>query len=134
VSKEGVSEGAEWLAVCKLDDIIPKTAKHFDTALGGIGVFRFEDGRLFAIEDRCPHAFALLSFGLMDPGKESVMCPLHGWRIGLNDGEVHFPPHSGMSVCAYEVRVSAGMVEIRPKLKTTPATNMPESGADSGPG
>ncbi len=126
MSEGQAGDEGEWLALCQLDDIVPKTAKHFDTGAGGIGVFRFEDGRLFAIEDRCPHAYALLTFGLMDAAKESVMCPLHGWRISLTDGEVKFPAESCMGVRTYEVRVRDGQVEMRAEPKTKPAENMPE--------
>jgi nitrite reductase (NADH) small subunit len=124
-----VSEEADWLPLCRLDEIFPKTAKHFDTPAGGIGVFHMADGRLFAIEDRCPHAFALLSFGLMDQQKDSVMCPLHGWRLGLADGEVQFPPNSGMAVCTYAVRVMDGIIQVSATPKTKPASNMSETRA-----
>ena len=58
------------------------------------------------------HAYALLSFGLMDQAKDTVLCPLHGWRIGLADGQIQFPAQTGMSVCTFPVRVSAGLIEV----------------------
>lgn len=44
-----------------------------------IAIGRGGDGRLFALEDRCPHRHAPLSAGtLTDTG---IACPYHGWRF-----------------------------------------------------
>jgi len=55
-----------------------------------IAVFRFRDGRVFAIDNRCPHRNGPLSEGVVgiDPasGAEAVVCPLHGYKFSLRDG------------------------------------------------
>jgi nitrite reductase (NADH) small subunit len=53
-------------------------------AHGDIAVFRTSDGRVFALEDRCPHRGGPLSQGIVFG--ERVACPLHGWTVGLADG------------------------------------------------
>ena len=49
-----------------------------------IAVFRQRDGRLFAIQNRCPHRQGPLSEGVMGGGR--VICPLHAHRFDLEDG------------------------------------------------
>ena len=50
-----------------------------------IAVFRARDGRLFAIENRCPHRAGPLSEGIIGDGK--VVCPLHGHKFDLTTGK-----------------------------------------------
>lgn len=45
---------------------------------------RKEDGTLFAMRDICPHRAAPFSAGCLKG--ESVECPYHGWRFGIEDG------------------------------------------------
>ena len=49
-----------------------------------IAIFRQRDGRLFAIQNRCPHRQGPLSEGVMGGGR--VICPLHAHRLNLEDG------------------------------------------------
>ena len=49
-----------------------------------IAVFRQRDGRLFAVQNRCPHRQGPLSEGVMGDGR--VICPLHAHRFNLEDG------------------------------------------------
>lgn len=50
-----------------------------------IAVFRLRDGKLAAVENRCPHRQGPLSEGLLGNGK--VVCPLHGHKFDLSTGE-----------------------------------------------
>ena len=45
---------------------------------------RNEDGSLFALRDICPHRAAPLSKGCIKDN--TVECPYHGWRFGIDDG------------------------------------------------
>ncbi len=49
-----------------------------------IAVFRQRDGRLFALDNACPHRNGPLADGIIGAGK--VICPLHGWRFDLETG------------------------------------------------
>ena len=49
-----------------------------------IAVFRQRDGRLFAVQNRCPHRQGPLSEGVIGDGR--VICPLHSHRFNLEDG------------------------------------------------
>ena len=49
-----------------------------------IAVCRQRDGRLFAIQNRCPHRQGPLSEGVIGGGH--VICPLHAHRFSLTTG------------------------------------------------
>lgn len=76
---------ADWLRVCKLDDIPVLGARRVSReAAVAVAVFRNAEDRVFALLDRCPHRGGPLSQGIVFG--DSVACPLHNWTIGLNDG------------------------------------------------
>jgi nitrite reductase (NADH) small subunit len=66
-----------------------------------IAVFKLSDGSLKAIENSCPHKKGKLSEGMVCD--HHVYCPLHDWKIDLNDGKVQAPDDG--CVTAFAVRV-----------------------------
>jgi len=50
-----------------------------------IAVFRSRDGRIFAVQNRCPHRQGTLSDGIMGAG--IVICPSHGHKFDLVTGQ-----------------------------------------------
>lgn len=79
----------QWRAVGSLEDIPPQGARVVKNPLGDIAVFRTADDEIFALMDRCPHKGGPLSQGIVY-GKK-VSCPLHGWKICLEDGMAEAP-------------------------------------------
>lgn len=78
--------------------------------------------RFAAIDAACPHRGGPLCDGIvtgsgapsLDCGPvvgHAVVCPLHGWKIDLQTGEV-LKPEVSVRVDTYEVRVSEGIVEV----------------------
>ncbi len=49
-----------------------------------INLGRDETGKVFAMRDVCPHRAAPLSAGCIK--SNTVECPYHGWRFGIEDG------------------------------------------------
>ena len=96
-----------WIRVCGQDELTAPAVTTVATAAGQIAVFRLDDGRLLAIEDRCPHRGALLSTGAVYDG-DKVACLDHGWTVRLSDGEVE-PPEQGC-VRTFPVKVEDGSV------------------------
>ena len=72
-----------WIRTCSTADVTDD--RPFGATIGNryIGIFRSED-RYYALDDVCPHAFALLSDGWV--GEGVVECPLHGARFALATG------------------------------------------------
>lgn len=54
-----------------------------------IALFKLSDGSIKAVENSCPHKQGKLSEGMVCD--HHVYCPLHDWKIDLNDGQVQAP-------------------------------------------
>ena len=67
-------------------------------------------GQVYALADRCSHRGGPLSDGEVEDG--CITCPWHGSRFRLADGSVERGP-AAYPQPALDVRVSAGMVEVR---------------------
>lgn len=76
-----------------------------------IAVFRLRDGRIFALDDVCPHRGGPLSEGLVGTdhasGLEAVMCPFHAYKFALRDGR---GLDTEMHVRTYPVEVRDGRI------------------------
>jgi nitrite reductase (NADH) small subunit len=68
-----------------------------------LAVFRRRDGRIFALENACPHRGGPLADGLLGDGE--VICPLHGWRFDLESGRGLTDP---CGVRSFATRIVAG--------------------------
>ena len=73
-----------WVAIGSVNDIPLRGARCVQTPHGKIGVYRVAEGRVFAMQDRCPHKGGPLSQGIVHG--TSVTCPLHNWVISLETG------------------------------------------------
>ena len=78
-----------WVKVGSVDDIPPLGARVVASVHGNIAVFRNAENEVFALLDKCPHKGGPLSQGIVFGRK--VACPLHGWNIGLDDGNAVAP-------------------------------------------
>lgn len=81
---------SDWTRICTLAEIpqlgsrVVKTARH-----GDIAIFRTGDDQVLALHDKCPHKGGPLSQGIVHG--RSVTCPLHSWKISLENGEAQAP-------------------------------------------
>ena len=96
---------SNWVKVAPFDEIpklgarVVRTKKIDESGLESdleIGVFRLEDDRIFAINNKCPHKSGPLSQGIVYGDK--VACPLHSWKISLVDGKAD-EPDVGETAC-----------------------------------
>src|SRR3990172_10318512 len=78
-----------WTRICRVEDIPQLGARVMKSAHGDIAVFRNAADEVFALRDKCPHKGGPLSQGIVFGRK--VACPLHGWNIGLDDGNAVAP-------------------------------------------
>lgn len=87
------------MAVSELAEKIGKTVviDHNEIAL-----FRLSNGEIRAIENRCPHKGGVLAEGLVS-GK-FVFCPLHDWKISVENGKVQAPDHGCVRTFKTEVK------------------------------
>lgn len=97
----------DWTRICALTDVPVLGARVVESAREGrIAVFRNSADQVFALRDRCPHKAGPLSQGIVHGN--TVTCPLHSWKIQLEDGQVVAPDVG----CAkpYPIRVEDGDV------------------------
>jgi nitrite reductase/ring-hydroxylating ferredoxin subunit len=73
-----------------------------------VGLFRAE-GRVWAMENRCPHQGMPLSEGLLDG--PVVRCPAHGWEFDVRTGRRPVDP-DGFPVPCFPVEVVGDEVRI----------------------
>jgi nitrite reductase (NADH) small subunit len=106
--------GTSWVQICALHELPCGGVKTFALPELNLAVFRLADGRMFGIEDRCPHRGARLSAGVIYDG-DKVACLDHGWGICLADGGVE-PPQQGC-VRTFPVKLEDGLVFV---LKRAP--------------
>lgn len=100
---------SQWRTVCKLEEIPRQRARVLQTTDIQVAVFRTDDDRLLAVEDRCPHRGAALSNGVFYDG-DKVACLDHGWSVCLTDGKV-VAPQTGC-IRTFEVKVEEGIVYV----------------------
>jgi 3-phenylpropionate/trans-cinnamate dioxygenase ferredoxin subunit len=74
-----------------------------------IGVYAI-DGKLYALEDVCPHAYALLSQGFIDG--EEVECPLHGAKFHVPTGKCTKEP-GGRDLKCFPAKAEGGRVYVK---------------------
>ena len=98
-----------WQRVAALADLADDAA--FATKLGSrrIALYRL-DGKIYALDDVCTHALALLSQGFIERG--AVECPLHGARFDIATGRCLAPPAT-VDLRTYAVRIEGGEVFAR---------------------
>jgi nitrite reductase/ring-hydroxylating ferredoxin subunit len=82
--------------------------KLVDVAGQTIAIFN-SGGRLYAIENTCPHRGGPLGEGKIED--DEVICPWHGSRFNLKTGAVLEPP-ARQGVKSFAVRVTADDVEV----------------------
>ncbi len=109
-----MEDGAEsgWVAFGTVEDIPAGGARAVRTLIGEIGLFRTGDGRVFALDNICPHKGARLSEGCIEG--DHVVCPLHGWKFALADGSLAIEvEHEGSGARSLPVRVADSRVLVR---------------------
>jgi naphthalene 1,2-dioxygenase system ferredoxin subunit len=68
------------------------------------------DGRIFATDNICTHAYARLSDGWLDGGL--IECPLHAARFDVRTGKVLDPPATE-DLKTYPVRIVDDTIEVK---------------------
>jgi nitrite reductase (NADH) small subunit len=100
-----------WVKVAPLEDIPKLGARVVRSKDVEIGVFRLEDDRIYAVNNKCPHKGGPLSEGIVYGDK--IACPLHSWKISLVDGQVE-EPDVGETAC-FKTKIENGTVYLELK-------------------
>jgi nitrite reductase/ring-hydroxylating ferredoxin subunit len=74
---------SRFVAVCRVEEVAEGRGKPVEVEGLRIAVFN-QDGAIFALTGRCPHANGALGLGWIEDGE--AVCPLHHWRFKLATG------------------------------------------------
>lgn len=79
-----------------------------------IAIFRLRDGRVFALDNLCPHRAGPLSEGIVGIDQasqlEAVVCPFHAYKFALRDGR---GLDTELHVRSYPIEVRDGRIFLR---------------------
>ena len=95
-----------WISIAAAEQLRDDEALGVAVGPHRIALFR-QDGRYYATDDVCTHAFALLSDGFVEDG--CIECPLHQARFDIRTGKVLGPPAT-RDLQTYPVKVEDGQV------------------------
>ncbi len=106
---------AAWTATMALDELAEHRGARVDVDDQPVMLYRDGD-RIWAIGERCTHQGAPLDRGIVKIGGTlvTVTCPAHGSMFNLDEGTVVRGPASA-PVTSYEVRITDGTIELRPR-------------------
>lgn len=97
-----------WVKITEVQNIPVREGRNVKIGRNDIAVFNLGD-RFAAIDNRCPHSGGPLCDGIVSG--ETVVCPLHGWKVNLNTGGI-VKPDVPVCVDVYPVKVENGIVMI----------------------
>ncbi|WP_281883645.1 nitrite reductase small subunit NirD [Paenibacillus sp. YYML68] len=89
------------IIVGHMSDIMEKRSRVVVAGGKEIAIFKLSTGELKAIENKCPHKGGKLSEGILCD--HHVFCPLHDWKIDVNDGLVQAPDEGCVETFRIEV-------------------------------
>ena len=101
--------GEEWHRVADAAEVQEDTPLSVTIDGNSIGIYRLGDD-LHAMEDICPHAYALLSEGFIDG--DTVECPLHEAQFHIPSGRCLREP-GGRDLKSYPVKQEGGAVYVQ---------------------
>jgi len=117
-----MSARKEWIRVAYCDDIPLREGREVLVGNRAIAVFNLGE-KFLAVDSRCPHRGGPLADGIVTG--ESVVCPLHAWKIDLQNGSVQRPAETPACVKTFATRVEAGMLLLEiSELSRCPASNV----------
>ena len=96
-----------WIRITAAENIPPREGRAVTVGGRDLAIFHVGD-RFLAVDGRCPHKGGPLCDGIV--AGETVVCPLHAWKIGLTTGDVERPTGVKACVHTYPTRVEQGIV------------------------
>ena len=98
---------SSWEVVCDLNDLVADKGKEVFVNGRPLALFMHQ-GKVYAMDDRCPHREGQLSQGAVENGE--AICPLHGWNFDLETGISPYNPKDRLDT--FPVRVNDSRVEV----------------------
>lgn len=100
-------KGPRWVRIARCDSVPVREGRAVRLNGHEIAIFNLGE-RFLATDNQCPHQGGPLSDGIV--AGDSVVCPLHAWRIRLDSGQVERPAREHACVATYPTRIEDGIV------------------------
>ena len=98
-----------WISVTRAENIPLREGRAVKLGAEEIAIFNLGE-KFLAVANQCPHKGGPLADGIVVG--ETVVCPLHAWKVCLNSGEVKRPNETAACVTSYPVEVVNGIVTV----------------------
>jgi nitrite reductase (NADH) small subunit len=98
---------ASWVRITECANIPHKEGRAAKVGNREIALFNLGD-RFLAVDNVCPHEGGPLCDGIV--AGDTVVCPLHAWKVDLETGVVLRPATAAACVRTYATRVEDGVV------------------------
>ena len=95
-----------WQDVAAAEDVAEDVPVSVKIGERDVGIYRIGDA-LYAMEDVCPHAYALLTQGFIED--DTVECPLHEALFHIPSGKCLREP-GGRDLATYKVKEEGGRI------------------------
>jgi nitrite reductase (NADH) small subunit len=98
---------SRWVRVTNTNNIPLREGRAVALGARTIAIFNLGD-RFLATDNECPHEGGPLCDGIV--AGDSVVCPLHAWKVRLDTGAVERPASRPNCVQTYPTRIEDGIV------------------------
>ena len=98
---------SQWVRVTQCENIPVREGRPVQVGGHEVAIFNLGD-RFVATANRCPHKGGPLSDGII--AGDTIVCPLHAWKVCLDTGHVERPSGRDHRVATYPTRVEHGIV------------------------
>lgn len=98
-----------WIWIAPVEDVPAREGRAVTVAGRELAIFNLGH-RFVATDNRCPHKGGPLSDGIVSG--DTVVCPLHAWRINLKAGVVDRPGDMTTCVETYPTFVDNGIIVV----------------------
>jgi nitrite reductase (NADH) small subunit len=97
-----------WIRVTPIENLPLREGRPVTIGNRELALFNLGD-RVLATDNACPHKGGPLCDGIVTG--DSVVCPLHAWKVNLASGGVERPaPGTNQCVTTYPTRIEQGVV------------------------
>ncbi|HUP02803.1 MAG TPA: nitrite reductase small subunit NirD [Bryobacteraceae bacterium] len=98
-----------WIRVTDVENIPLREGRAVRFGAEELAVFNLGN-KFLAVSNRCPHQGGPLADGIVSG--DTVVCPLHAWKVCLASGAVKRPVEQQGCVRSYPVKVVDGVVMV----------------------
>ncbi|HWB31441.1 MAG TPA: Rieske 2Fe-2S domain-containing protein [Vicinamibacterales bacterium] len=98
-----------WIWITPVENVPPREGRSVSVAGHEIAIFNLGH-RFVATDNRCPHKGGPLADGIVSG--DTVVCPLHAWRINLIGGRIDRPADVTQCVQTYPTFVDNGVIVV----------------------